>query len=228
MNGLKQDAIVLRKQGYSYNLIKAKLGVSKSTLSNWLVEIPFQPNQEVIARIKDANMKLMRKKQKDKFETWARIKAEAIEEVGEISQRDLFMLGLGLYIGEGTKGFSTVRVINSDPKVIKLFILWFMEVCQVPIKNFALAIHLYPDNNVQETLEFWSKETGIPLEQFHKAQIDKRTNKSRIRKKKLLYGTAHLSVKTNGDSRYGVQLLRRILAWIEYAVDAQLAGIAQG
>lgn len=218
MNGLKQDAIDLRKQGYSYNLIKSKIGVSKSTLSNWLVEIPFQPNQEVIARIKDASMKLMRKKQKDKFDTWDRIKVEAIKEVGQISQRDLFMLGLGLYLGEGSKGFGSVRVINADPKIIKLAILWFRLVCMVPPENFILAIHLYPDNDIRETLEFWSHETDIPLKQFAKVIIDKRTNKSKMKKRKLPYGTAHLGVKANGNPRYGVQLFRRILAWIDCAV----------
>lgn len=36
----KQRAILLRKRGYSYSQIKNKLGISKSTLSGWLYDIP--------------------------------------------------------------------------------------------------------------------------------------------------------------------------------------------
>lgn len=222
VNSLKQDAINLRNQGYSYNLIKAKLGVPKSTLSNWLVEIPFQPNQEVITRIRDANMTLVRKKLKDKFDTWDRIKIEAAKEVGSVEKRDLFMLGLGVYIGEGSKGFGNVKIINSDPQIINLAIRWFNQICNVPLDNFTLAIHLYPDNDVDETLKFWSNITGVPLSQFHKVQIDRRINKSKLRKKKLPYGTAHLAVKANGNPLYGVQLSRRILAWIDCATKESM------
>ena len=46
-------------------------------------------------------------------------KEEARKEIGEITKRDLFMLGIGIYIGEGAKTFDIVRVINADPKIIK-------------------------------------------------------------------------------------------------------------
>ena len=35
----KEEAIKLRKQGFSYNEIKNKLGVPKSTLSGWFRDI---------------------------------------------------------------------------------------------------------------------------------------------------------------------------------------------
>jgi uncharacterized protein YjcR len=53
MNQLRQEAENLRQQGYSYNLIYDRLGVSKSTLSYWFKDLPFAPNDEVLERIKN-------------------------------------------------------------------------------------------------------------------------------------------------------------------------------
>ena len=49
---IKEKALYYRKKGYSYNMISEKLGLAKSTLSDWLKEIPYQPNRKVISRIK--------------------------------------------------------------------------------------------------------------------------------------------------------------------------------
>lgn len=124
------------------------------------------------------------------------------------------MLGVGLYIGEGTKTQGLVRVINSDPKVIQLAIKWFMDVFGLPNTHFHLDIHLYPDNDIEKSLTFWSVATGIPRLQFGKTQIDRRqktTNKRGV----LQYGTAHLRIKSCGKKEYGVFLFRRIIFQIE-------------
>jgi D-alanyl-D-alanine carboxypeptidase len=43
-NSIKENAIKLRKEGNSYSFISAKLSIAKSTLSNWLKNIEFMPN----------------------------------------------------------------------------------------------------------------------------------------------------------------------------------------
>lgn len=65
MNVLKEKAIQLRMAGYSYN-ISQRLSLAKSTLSNWLSRVPFEPNDEVISRIGKAKLKSALYKQKMK------------------------------------------------------------------------------------------------------------------------------------------------------------------
>ncbi|MBI2476053.1 MAG: helix-turn-helix domain-containing protein [Candidatus Taylorbacteria bacterium] len=48
---LREQVFSLRKQGYSYSLISARTGMSKSTLSDWLSGVEFTPNAEVQERI---------------------------------------------------------------------------------------------------------------------------------------------------------------------------------
>ena len=212
---IKKEAFELRKNGYSYSMISKKIGLSKSTLSCWLKEIKFQPNKIVIKRIGEAKMKSARKKQEIRQADIKQMGAIARKEVAELNNRDLFMLGLGLYLGEGSKLNEYTRIVNSDPNIIKLAIRWFKEICKLKNQNFTPAIHLYPDTNHKKSLTYWSKITGLPKKQFGKTQIDQRTNKLEKKKGKLINGTLHLYIKSCGDHKLGRSLHRKIIGWIE-------------
>jgi len=212
-NELRIEATRLRKEGYSYNLIAEKLDVSKGTLHHWLSQIPYTPNREVRERIGEARARAGEAKHKQKLASFMVAKRKADDDIRDITARDLFMLGIGLYIGEGEKN-ENIGIINSDPQVIRLGISWLREACRLDVSNLTLAIHLYPDNNKASCLKFWSKTTGIPLFQFGKTQIDRRGGKRNGRRGKLPYGTAHLRVRSNGNPDFGVTLSRRIHAWM--------------
>src|SRR3989344_3807601 len=132
-----------------------------------------------------------------------------------MDKRDLLMLGLGVYIGEGSKSSGITRIINSDPRIIRITLRWFKEIFEVTNKNFKVRIHLYPDNDIDETLGFWSKQLTIPLSQFQPTQVDYRTGKKMFKRGKLPHGTAHVTVQGLGRPEHGVFLLRRIKAWID-------------
>ncbi len=212
---LREQVFSLRKQGYSYNLISARTGISKSTLSDWLSEVAYRPNNEVKERIGRARTAAVLAQQQKKLKSLEFAEKMAEKEIRMVSKRDLLMLGLGVYIGEGSKSHGITRIVNSNPKIINLAIKWFKEIFGLATENFKIRIHLYPENNIEETLQFWSKEIRIPLAQFQKAQVDRRTGKKMFKRGKLPYGTAHVTVQSLGRPEHGVFLLRRINAWIE-------------
>ena len=212
---IHQEAIYYRKKGYSYNMISQKLGLAKSTLSDWLNEIPFTLNKEVIARIGEAKIKSARFKNEQKLKNIKEMRALAIKELGKLSKRDLWLLGLGLYWGEGEKSNESVGLMNSNSEIIKTMIEWFKMVCGANTENFTGTIHGYPDTDIKKETSYWSKVTGIPKNQFKKPQIDKRTNKLKIKKGKLPHGTLKLRIKSNGKKELGRSLHRKITGWIE-------------
>lgn len=194
-------------------MIREKISVPKSTLSNWLSQTLFIPNKEVLDRVGRAKLKSALYKQKKKLENIAMMKAQARKEVGNISQRDFFMLGIGLYMGEGSKANEQVRFVNSDPQMMRIITKWLKKYCGVKIKNIKITIHGYPDTNQKESVKYWSKKTGVPSNQFTKVNIDKRQNKSVWKRNSLPYGTAHLYAR---GLKLGVKSLhRRIMGWIE-------------
>ena len=206
---------MLRKQGYSYNIISEKTGVSKSTLSGWLSKVAFVPNDEVKERIGRSHVAVMLAQQQRKLRSLELASTLAKKDIGTLSKRDLQMLGLGVYIGEGSKSFGITRVVNSDYRVVNLCLRWFKKVFHLTNKNFRVRIHLYPDNDTEKTLCFWSRRLHIPLTQFQKTQVDTRSGKNMFKIGKLPYGTAHVTVCGMGKPEHGVFLQRRINAWID-------------
>lgn len=215
LNTTREKVFKLRKEGHSYNYISKKTGVSKSTLSGWLSGVPYVPNKITIERIGKARAASGRVKAKQKLDSIGKAEAEAKNEIGEMTKRDLFMLGIGIYIGEGTKTNNIVRVINADPKIIKFAVKWFEKACGLSKNNFRIRLHLYPDNNIKKCIQFWSDASGIPLNQFQKTYIDIRKDKKMFKRGKLPYGTAHLSVRSNGKKEFGVFFSRKINGWIK-------------
>lgn len=219
--GIRQKAIRYRKAGYSYNLISKKMGLSKSTMSDWLRGVPFKPNQEVLKRINGAQMKSAETLAARRLKDISRMRSIAKKEIGTLSNRDLMMLGIGIYLGEGSKLHEYVRMINSDPDIIRLSIKWFKKACGLKNENFRPCIHLYPDVDINQALTYWSKITKIPKDRFGKVQVDIRTDKTKKKRGKLPYGTMHLYVNSCGKKELGRSLHRRIMGWIE-AVHAQI------
>ena len=197
---LRLKADQLRNKGYSYNLINKKLGVSKSTLSNWFRDKPFTPNEQVLRRIKLGPLASAQRRHAMRVAEISELKQRGQEELGALCKRDLWLLGIGLYIGEGTKSFETIRIINSNPDVICLAVRWLKEVCGLNTDNITIALHLYPDNNVEKSLRYWANITSLPRKNFRKTQIDRRQDKSLVKRNKLPYGTAHITVISGGDS----------------------------
>jgi len=212
---LKEKAINYRKRGYSYRMISQELGLAKSTLSDWLREIPYKPNKKVIKRIGLARLKSADFKHKQRMADIITMRKIVKKELGQLTKRDLWLLGIGLYLGEGSKLYEYIRIINSDPEIIKVGLKWFRTVCGLKNENIIPRIHSYPDNNIKETINYWAKITNIPKKQFAKTQIDRRSNKSGKKKRKLPYGTLNLQIKSCGKKKFGRSLHRRIMGWIE-------------
>ena len=219
MKSLKNRAADLRRRGWSYNIIASRLGMGKSTLSHWLREIPYQPNRTVIERIRLGPARSAANKAQRKLEHIRSLKIDGRREIGTISDRDLLLFGLGLYMGEGTKLYEDVRVVNSDPQVIRVAMEWLRRSCGVPNQNFAAVVHAYPDSSPTASIKYWARLTDIPQDQFERVQIDRRLNKSNNKRRRLPYGTLHVKVYSRGDSRFGVALHRRIMGWLEAAYE---------
>ena len=211
---IKQKAIGLRKEGYSYNYIMKHVPVTKSTLSEWLHDIPFTPNQHTLDTIGKAHIASGVYKHGIKVKSLERAELQAQKDIGNLSDRDIMMLGLGVYIGEGNKAYNITKITNSDPRIINFAIKWFTNTFGVNINQIKIRLHLYPDNNEKECVEYWSKYTTIPSHQFFKSGIDRRMDKKNSNRKKLPYGTAHMTVQSHGNKDFGVYLHRRIMAWI--------------
>jgi len=214
----RQKAINLRKQGRTYSQIKKELGISKSTLSDWLSKYPLTENQLEFLK---QNRKYSRQLAIEKTIIVKRKKREArIKSTYEeqrkywafLSQKELELAGIFLYWGEGNKRLDgSVFLNNTDPKVMKFALYWFMKGLNIPQEKIKVDLHLYNDMNIKEEIDFWSKTLNMPLSQFRKPYI-KKSKRVNIDHKGFGHGTCGLVVND-------VRLKERIMMAIEALAD---------
>lgn len=216
---IKNKAIKLRKEGNSYSFISAEISVAKSTLSEWLKSVTFLPNEITRHNKLDNINNLINIKRSDKARSFKKAFEYGYKKVGKLSRRDVFMLGLGLYVGEGSKTANQIRIVNSDPRIIKFAIRWFKDSFGLTNDNFRVRLHIYPDNDEVKAVDFWANCLNIKKVFFQSSHVDIRTDKKRNRKGTLPYGTAHLGIVGKGNKNFGVLLQRKILASIDFAID---------
>lgn len=173
----KQKAISMRKKGMSYSQIKEKLGISKSTLSGWLYNMPLSEKRiRELQADSPIRIERYRNTMRAKRDAKNKIAYEKIaKKIGAISDREFLISGLFLYWAEGskTKTFS-IGLTNTNPAMLVLFIQWlkFFDVSKSKLK---VHLHLYSDMNIKKQMNYWSKILNIPISQFRKPYIKKTT-----------------------------------------------------
>ncbi|MFB7240472.1 hypothetical protein ACFCXK_37500 [Streptomyces sp. NPDC056269] len=100
---LRDRARELRLQGMTYDRIQLELGCSKSSISLWVRDLPKperKRSREEASEIARRGWEpVLRRREEERRAT----KDTAAAEIGEMSERELFLLGVGLYWAEGTK-----------------------------------------------------------------------------------------------------------------------------
>ncbi|MFH1542538.1 MAG: helix-turn-helix domain-containing protein [bacterium] len=207
----KQQAVKLREQGASYSDILSILSVSKGTLSKWLKSIPITNEQKKKlrgrAKSRYAGAKANQAKALNRQNI---IFKEAKANVGELFKKSLFLVGLMLYWAEGTKNGSTVAFTNSDPRMIKLMMCWFREICVVPEEKFRILVFIHSLQVNDKWRHYWSGITGVSEDRFIKPYIKPSITKHR--RNKLYNGTCAIRISS-------VDLMVKIKGWLEGALE---------
>ena len=215
---LKNKAIALRKEGNTYSEIMKIIPVAKSTLSEWLrsVGIVKRQIQAFTEKKRLASLRGGQARKKQRIDTFDKITGKAQKEVGKISKRELWLLGVALYWAEGSKEKesrpgSGVIFTNSDPEMIILFLKWLFEIVGITKEQIRCEIYLH-DSYQDETArfqKFWSEKTGLPLRYF---------NKIYFKRNKINTGRKNIGVLYNGQLRVKVyrssSLNRQITGWV--------------
>ncbi len=195
----KAEALALRKQELSYNQIKQRIGVSKGTLSGWLKDYPL--SKERIATLRDHSeqriekfRETMRKKKEDRLRnTYDKEKINTLP----LTKKEIFLFGLGIYWGEGTKRqMSELSISNTDPNLINLFIYWLEQSFNISRKKIKILLRLYGDMDIDKETIYWSKTLNIPICQFNRPYIKKNSVLNINHKGNFGHGTCNARINS--------------------------------
>ncbi len=165
---LKEKVLKMRREGMSYSQIKAVVKVSKSTLSLWLRDLPL--SEQRIRELRDFSQVRIEKcrntKANKKQSRLDEVYKKVSSDIGELSDREIFLCGLFLYWGEGSKtNRYSVEITNTDPVMIKFALLWFKTI-GVNKESLVVRLKIYKDMSRLKTLEYWSRLLNINENQF--------------------------------------------------------------
>lgn len=224
---LRIRAHALRKSGMSIRSIADTLSVSRASASVWCRDVTLTKRQK--ATLMAAQIRAGHKgrligaemNRRKKAENMSKQESIARELIGGLTKRDMLLLGIALYWGEGVKAQgSTAAIVNSDPATILFARDWF-EALGLTRDRFrpSILISEIHRNREGRIINFWSKLLGIPRSQFAKVVFLKGRPKKIYENNDSYYGVLALRIRRGSDMKYRILSLIRICK--------EQAGVAQ-
>ena len=210
---LRAQARELRRAGRTYDEIQDTLGVSKSSISLWVRDLPKPPRRQTAEQRRQHMQDICWSPRRELRENERRItKAAAAREVGKMTDRELFIAGISLYWAEGSKDKSysrreRVTFVNSDPNMIRVFLAW-LGLVGVDRSRLRFAVQIHESADVEAAEGYWRELVGAASDAFCKTTLKKHNPKTNRRNIEDGYRGC-LAVRV----LEGADLYRRIEGW---------------
>lgn len=209
---LKIEAENLRKSGASLKQIMEKLGISKSTAAFWSKGIKLSEKQKKLLKLRliesghRGRVMGAEANRKKKVESIKLATNEAVSLIGNITTRDIFVIGTALYWAEGSKASSTsgFLLVNSDPIMIKFIYIWLVDIMKVSKLDIYGQVSINEIHRFREEkiLNFWSNLLDLPRSQFVKTFFMKVSQKKVYSNHEEYYGVFRIGVRRSSYLKY--------------------------
>jgi transposase len=213
---LRAKAVAMREEGRSYSEIQAVVGVSKSTLSLWLRDVPLTEDQQRALALRSPADATRRAQaiRASAAQRRARIHDEARAQISNLSESELFVGGVVAYWAEGSKNKpwrtgTRVSFLNSDPAMILLFLRW-LALIGVDAERLQFRLNIHESANVAAAEAFWADVVGVPVHVLDRTTL-KRHNPRTVRKNVNADYHGCLCVSVRRSTNLNVQ----IAGWFE-------------
>lgn len=176
----------LRRKGFSIPEISQELKISKSTALRYIKGVEILPEfiPQWIAKRGGSRKRMMLKEQEIYNQTNSLIK--------DLSAREKLLFLSALYWGEGNK--RDLALINSDPKIIRIFITGMRQIFNIAEDRIRVNIRIHNYLTEAECLNYWSDTIGVPIPNFYKTEVIKGKKKG-----KLKYGMCRIRLSKGSD-----------------------------
>ena len=224
---LHAKARLLREQGLDYNRIAAELGVSKSSVSAWVSDMPWPDRlsyEECRKRAAEGARRYWEAERPAREAKRKAVRAAAVAEIGALTQRELLIAGAIAYWCEGAKSKphrqqSRVNFINGDQQLITFF-LRFLDAAGVDRAQLRYRIYIHETADIGAAERYWLAVTGADQAHFHRPTL-KRHNPKTIRRNTgdEYHGCLRIDVQQAAD------LYQRIEGWARAAMTGAKANL---
>ncbi|MGW5477954.1 hypothetical protein [Streptomyces sp. NPDC004008] len=179
---LRARARELRLEGWTYDRIEAELGCSRSSVSLWVRDLP-RPEPRFTPEEQQTLMRegLARRRAAEDEER-KRIRLAAVGDIGELTDRELFVAGVALYWAEGSKSKpydrrERVVFVNSDPGVIRTYLAW-LDLLEVDRERLGFRVLIHESADVEAAQRYWADIADVDVSVFAKPTLKKHNPKT--------------------------------------------------
>lgn len=198
---------MLRSSGMSLLEVSRRVGVAKSTASLWLREVSLKPEQTQELRKRNYSPgELSHQRSVQRSLQWIH---EAEEAWPALSCDPLFIIGVGLYWGEGTKTGRVLAMSNSDPSVVEVWMRWCRRMLPRDVL-FSGSVFTHMDVDADVALSYWKRVAG-----FNDIKIVRclpRSSTGKRPRRTLPHGTLQVRLR-----RGAAEWNTKMLTWIRLA-----------
>jgi hypothetical protein len=202
----RQQARQLRRTGLPLAEIAARLGVSRSSVSLWVRDVPFEPRARPARGRRRAPNAPQRRRQAE----IDRLVEEGRDRIGRLTDREFLVAGVALYAGEGSKTDGEVRFANTDPQMVAFFCGWLRHFFEIDESRLRIRLYLHEGLDLAAAVAFWSDVTGVPPSQFGKPY--RAVPNASIRHTKHVNGCISVSYGCSRTHRSIMGLVKALLA----------------
>jgi hypothetical protein len=198
-----------RDEGRSVREIAALLSVSVASVSRWTADITLSPG--FVEALHQRNPAVNGRLTGTREQSAARraIRMEAQGRGRELARRPtrLHLAGCMLYWAEGSKERNTVKLTNSDPDLVVLFVRFLRTCYDVMPERITLRVNCHLNNGLELTQieAWWLERLDLPVASLRKSTVNRASSASRWHRNVLVYGTVSVSVHSTAivQSIYG-------------------------
>lgn len=185
------------EEGLSVKSIARKLAVSASSVSCWVKDIVLTDEQQI--RLLERSNKVKMSATRGMIEKYKEIRKIAQEEGRQKAKAKdwLHSVGCMLFWAEGSKNRNSIKFVNTDVEMMKLFTRFLRESLHVKNEEIRARCTCYTNNgiDVKEIEKFWQKELALTSNNFTKSTVNLVPKSSKqFRKTRHKYGTCSISV----------------------------------
>ncbi|ROQ24635.1 hypothetical protein EDD98_7247 [Streptomyces sp. PanSC19] len=179
---LRARARELRLQGWTYDQIQVELGCSKSSISLWVRDLPKperKRTREEASEIARRGWEVTLRRREDERQNR---KGLARDEIGFLTERELFLIGVGLYWAEGSKSKPYARrenviFVNSDPDMIMLYLAW-LDILGIEPERRRYRVMIHESADVAAAEQYWADLVQVDVATLCKTTLKKHNPKT--------------------------------------------------
>jgi hypothetical protein len=206
----------------SYAEIRRRHPVAKSTLWRWLTSAGLveQAPQRITAMKRAAQQRGAAAQHQKRLTRTRSLIDTAIRDVGTLSLRELWLIGVALYWAEGTKQQEHTsvsrRVVfsNMDANMMCVFLAWLVRCCHIDPSDITFEIYIHEHADVQAAKRWWVDQVAYPA--IAACPIRLKRHKTKTRR------------QTTGDRYHGLlRVCVRRSTNLNRTISGWIRGIAQ-